>query len=259
MKDWAGLETCRLRYLRETLDDAEAVDCGRCDNCTGVNRWQREPTATLVGYAESMLRGGDLIVAPRKQWPTGLDEPKGRIKAERQPRPGRALSRVGDGGWHLTVQNLIETADAGSSQHAGFGALVTDEMIDTIAGILKRWDWDERPTWICPMPSRRRSALIDELVERLGRLGKLPVHRALAESPSDAGFQADQANSAHQVGNVWGRFSIDQDALPEPSILAGPVLLVDDEADSRWTLTVATHLLTGAGIGPVLPFVLRAR
>ncbi|MEO6570026.1 MAG: hypothetical protein ABIO83_00615, partial [Ilumatobacteraceae bacterium] len=66
-------------------------------------------------------------------------------------------------------------------------------------------------------------------------------------------------NSAHQVANVWDRFTVDRAAFPVPDIAAGPVLLVDDEADSRWTITVATWQLTGAGTGPVLPFALRSR
>ena len=37
---------------------------------------------------------------------------------------------------------------------------------------------------------------------------------------------------------------------------SGPVLLVDDLVDSRWTLTVAGSLLRGAGSGPVYPFAL---
>ncbi|MGI9596301.1 MAG: RecQ family ATP-dependent DNA helicase [Acidimicrobiales bacterium] len=268
MRDWAGLATCRLRYLREALDDGEADDCGRCDRCT-ENRWQRDPPATLIGYADAMLRGGDLRLAPRKQWPSGLGEPKGRIPAERQPAVGRALARLGDGGWHLAVQQAIEAADAGQPSDVVAG-MVTDEMVDTIAGILKRWDWDDRPTWICPMPSRRRSDLITEVCHRLGDLGNLPVHRALCESGAGpagddvgprpaAGFQADQANSAHQVGNVWGRFAVAPGGMPDREIAVGPVLLVDDETDSRWTMTVAAHLLTGAGSGPVLPFVLRTR
>ena len=36
----------------------------------------------------------------------------------------------------------------------------------------------------------------------------------------------------------------------------GPVLLVDDLADSRWTLTVAGRLLRRAGAEAVLPFTL---
>ena len=40
---------------------------------------------------------------------------------------------------------------------------------------------------------------------------------------------------------------------------AGAVLLVDDQADSRWTLTVAARALRRAGASEVLPFVLALR
>ncbi len=257
MLAWADLDGCRLRFLRESLDDAEAEDCGRCDCCAGV-RWQSDPDPELVGLANEILRTGDLAVLPRRQWPSGLGTPKGRIPAERQAQPGRALARLGDGGWHRVVEKAIDLADAGSGQEEN--PAVSDEMISAIAGILKRWDWEDRPTWICPVPSRRRSALIDEVAAKLGALGKLPIRRALtADDDGAATYQADQSNSAHQVANVWGRFQVDTDALPGGDVLAGPVLLVDDEADSRWTLTVATHVLTGGGTGPVLPFVLRTR
>ena len=35
---------------------------------------------------------------------------------------------------------------------------------------------------------------------------------------------------------------------------AGPVLLVDDVADSGWTLTMAARTLRAAGVPAVLPF-----
>ena len=38
--------------------------------------------------------------------------------------------------------------------------------------------------------------------------------------------------------------------------LTGPVLLVDDLVDSRWTLTVAGRELRRAGADAVLPFAL---
>src|SRR3712207_7691732 len=41
--------------------------------------------------------------------------------------------------------------------------------------------------------------------------------------------------------------------------LDGPVLLVDDLADSRWTVTVAGRALRQAGAPEVLPFVLADR
>ncbi len=270
MLAWADLDTCRLRYLREALDDPEAADCGRCDNCTG-RTWQRDPDRAIVQRAQGLLLGGDLIVAPRKQWPSGLGEPKGRIAADRQARPGRALARVGDGGWDQTIGALIarSDADAKAGGHSADGQPVSlaEDLLWALAGILKRWEWGQRPTWICPTPSRRRGPLIDAVAEGLGTLGKLPVHRALIASANPAGgadqattgFQAAQANSAHQVLNVWDRFAIDLAGLPDPEVMAGPVLLIDDEIDSRWTLTVATWLLTGAGSGPVLPLALRTR
>jgi ATP-dependent DNA helicase RecQ len=40
--------------------------------------------------------------------------------------------------------------------------------------------------------------------------------------------------------------------------VGGPVLLVDDLLDSRWTLTVAGALLRRHGASSVLPFALAA-
>ncbi len=251
MLTFADRPGCRLRFLREVLDDAEAADCGRCDHCTGTT-----PDLTLdldlVDEAARHLRAGDVGIEPRRQWPSGLDEPKGRIPKDAQARWGRALCRVGDGGWDAVISEVL----AGDR-------LLHEDMVRAVGGVLKRWDWAARPTWICPVPSRRRAALLDRLTNGLGQLGKLPVHAALVRVDDvggpPAGFQADQANSAHQVANVWGRLAVDPSVFPDGRMPDGPVLLVDDECDSRWTLTVATHLLVDAGAGPVLPLVLRAR
>ena len=254
MLAWADLSSCRLRFLREALDDHTATDCGRCDRCTD-HSWQRQPDPLTVAAAQDVLRGSDVVIDPRRQWPSGLGQPKGRIAADRQPAPGRALARLGDGGWNPIVDTLIRNADAGDA------VVVPPELVAAIAAILKRWNWPQRPTWICPVPSRRRAALVDSVAQALGQLGKLPVHRALRTTTmaGDHGFQADQSNSAHQVGNVWNRFMVDPAQLPDRDVAAGPVLLVDDEADSRWTITVAAWQLTDAGTGPVLPFALRSR
>ncbi len=243
MRTWAGLETCRLRYLRASLDDHEATDCGRCDRCLDTVR-DHSVDPERVQRAQVMLRTGDVVVEPRRQWPSGLGQPKGRIKPELQAAPGRALARVGDGGWNPIVEQLLDGSRA-----------VDEELLRAVAAVLKRWGWDERPTWICPVPSRRRPELLEALTEGLGALGKLPVHRALSVS-DDGQHQAEQQNSAHQVAGVWGRLDATR---PDGGWPSGPVLLVDDEADSRWTLTVAATRLRQAGSGPVLPFVLRAR
>ncbi len=246
MLAFADRPGCRLRFLREALDDVEAADCGRCDRCLGTSR-ATDLDPELLAEASRHLRAGDVGIEPRRQWPAGLDEPKGRIPAAAQARWGRALCRVGDGGWGPVIDQVLSG-----------DRVLHEDMVRTVARILKRWEWDERPAWICPVPSRRRQALIDRLCSGLGQLGNLPVHAALVRT-GDGGFQADQANSAHQVANVWGRLAVDPDALPDRSVLERPVLLVDDESDSRWTITVAAHLLHGAGAGAVLPLVLRSR
>ncbi len=252
MRNYPAHEGCRLRYMRELLDDADAEDCGRCDRCVaaagGASRFNVEPSAIAMAEARGHLRGVDIAVDPRRQWAPSLDEPKGKIKPEFQANLGRALARLGDGGWDPVVADLLE----------GRATEIPPELVQGIIGILKRWDWKQRPTWICAMPSRRNGKVIDALANEIGRLGKLPVYRPLSRN-SSAGWQHEQANSAHQLANVWGLIEVDESQLPDRPVFDGPVLLFDDTADSRWTITVAADLLRKAGSGPVLPFVLRTR
>jgi ATP-dependent DNA helicase RecQ len=59
------------------------------------------------------------------------------------------------------------------------------------------------------------------------------------------------ANSTQQARNIDGSLRVVAGALP-----TGPVLLVDDMADSRWTLTVSAWLLRSHGSGEVRPLAL---
>jgi ATP-dependent DNA helicase RecQ len=62
--------------------------------------------------------------------------------------------------------------------------------------------------------------------------------------------QSEQHNSAQQHANVRGAFAVNAAVPP------GPVLLIDDLVDSRWTLTVVAARLRHEGSGPVYPVVL---
>ena len=73
------------------------------------------------------------------------------------------------------------------------------------------------------------------------------VSKIAANEPQKA-----QQNRFHQCRNLDGAFRIDT-SIPE-----GPVLLIDDVVDSRWTLTVIAALLRQAGCQTVWPVALAA-
>jgi ATP-dependent DNA helicase RecQ len=201
-----------------------------------------------VRRATELLRGIDVPIEPRKQWARGLAEPKGNIKADRRAEEGRALCRVDDSGWWPAVASVFASGS------------VDDELVAGIARTLKRWPWEQRPTWVTWVPSSRpgREALLDEVAHRIGALGKLEVRNAVVRR-RPAAPQADQHNAAHKLTNVWDAFAVERSELPPADVLAGPVLVIDDVWDSGWTMTVVAALLRDAGTAPVLPLALARR
>ena len=67
-----------------------------------------------------------------------------------------------------------------------------------------------------------------------------------------------RTNSTFRVRDLWTRFYVTPHQEVALAALSGPVLLVDDLVDSRWTMTVAGRLLKRAGARAVLPFALAA-
>ena len=95
-----------------------------------------------------------------------------------------------------------------------------------------------------------RSNLVPDFAQRLARALSLPYHESIVkvlERPP----QKEMANSVQQARNVIEAFEARPDEMS-----AGPVLLVDDIVDSRWSITVCALLLRQAGSGPVYPFAL---
>jgi ATP-dependent DNA helicase RecQ len=126
-------------------------------------------------------------------------------------------------------------------------------MFEACVRVLADWRWDERPVAVAAVPSRSHPLLIGSLARGLARIGKLAYLGELALDP-DAPTGRPGGNSAFRVADVHGRLSADALSVPP-----GPVLLVDDLADSRWTLTLAARELRRAGATAVLPFVLALR
>ena len=105
------------------------------------------------------------------------------------------------------------------------------------------------PTWVTCVPSLRRPDLVPSLAARFAARLNLPF-RPVVTKARETAPQSEMDNSQQQYQNVVGAFDL---SGPVPD---GPVYVIDDTVDSRWTLTVTAALLRDAGAGPVFPLVL---
>jgi ATP-dependent DNA helicase RecQ len=243
MLDYEATSGCRMEFLRRELDDPEAAPCGRCDNCTGSHRSTEVSDAGAASARDRLSRPG-VEVTPRRMWPTGMrpEGIAGRIPPGLQAEPGRALGRLTDLGWGNRLRGVL--ADGAPD------APVTDEIFAAVVSVLSAWDWERRPVAVIAMASATRPRMIADLARRVAAIGRLPY---LGEITYTAGGPGPRRhNSAQRVRTLWNAM-----AVPEGlGDLTGPVLLVDDQVDTGWTLTVAAKLLREAGAPAVLPLAL---
>ena len=201
---------------------------------------------------------------------------KGKIAASDQLEAGRAVARLTDLGWGQRLRALLGDDGVGGVvdleapgieedpdavfdvpvRHSLSDAPPDDELLRACARVLGSWDWKERPGAVVAIPSRRRPQLVTGIAQGLARLGRLPY---FGEMTLQHGGPTGQpgGNSAFRLAAVWDRIVVGPE-LRERLAQAGsaPVLLVDDLADSRWTMTVAGRELRLAGASRVLPFAL---
>ena len=117
-----------------------------------------------------------------------------------------------------------------------------------------------RPIAVVAMPSRTRPQLVGSFAEGIARIGRLPFLGSL-EHARGGPTAGPGGNSAYRLGSVYGRFAVPE-AMAQMLRTApdagrhGPVLLVDDLVDSRWSLAEAARVLREAGAQGVLPLVL---
>ena len=237
MRNYVETDDCLMVFLASELDDELDEPCGHCANCASPFA----PTYVdedLVLEAVRFLRHAHRPIEPRKRWPHGLLETT-MIPAKLQLEEGRALCVYGDAGWGELVKQ-------GKFVDAHFD----EELVEATAAMIDEWEPDPEPTWVTAVPSRRNPELVADFATRLADTLGLPYREALVKV-RDTEQQKRMENGYQQARNALEAFE-----AVEGEVEGGPVLLVDDMVDSRWSLTVCGIALREAGAGPVLPVAL---
>jgi ATP-dependent DNA helicase RecQ len=243
MLDYLATDACRMRYLREQLDDPGAVDCGRCDNCGGLVL-DAAVSESAVAEAGARLARPGVPVEPRKMWPTGLAsmgiELKGKISAGADE--GRAVARLTDLGHGQALRDLFRPGSGDGPVPQGLARALVEVLMD----------WRPQVDGIVVVESMGRPQLTDDLAANLSRFLKKPLLGRYAVVDPDIEPGHGAMNSAQRVSAVGRRFALE---LDEP-VEGRAVLLVDDQVVTGWTVTRAGVALRARGATAVLPLVL---
>jgi ATP-dependent DNA helicase RecQ len=237
MADYFSTTDCRMRFLARQLDDPSDQPCGICDNCTGVSAARELPNA-LVAEAEAFLRKRPLVIPSRKRCYDAVHDKTSTIPAGEQLAEGRVLAVWGDSGWGQIVRD-------GKLRDGHFD----DQLVVALVDLVDDWKPDPALAWVTSVPSLRYPSLVDSLAERVAAKLGLP-YRPVVAKVDEREHQKTQQNAVHQQINVVGAFA----AVGE--VPSGPVLLVDDQFVSGWTLTEIGRVLRRAGAGVVYPVAL---
>jgi ATP-dependent DNA helicase RecQ len=188
------------------------------------------------------LRRDHRPIEPRKKWPNPnpfeVYHWSGWIDDELRMEEGRALCLWGDAGWGRLVRR-------GKYEAGRFDPSLADGCLDMI----RAWNPRPRPVWMTCVPSLTHPRLVPDFAKDLARRLGLPFVQCIRKIKANA-EQKTMRNSFQQARNLDGVFEI-SDSMPN-----GPVFLVDDMVDSRWTFTVLAALLRQRGCEAVFPLAL---
>ncbi len=243
MLDYLTTDRCRMRYLREQLDDPDASDCGRCDNCGGLSL-DSSVSEAAVSEAEERLGRPGVVVEPRKMWPSGLSSLgislSGKITSGASE--GRAVARLTDLGHGQALRELFRETTPDGPVPTGLARAVVEVL----------GDWRPQVDAIVVVESQRRAALTADFADGLSRYLKKPVIGRYAIVDPDVAPGQGAMNSAQRVAAVGRRCSLSLDG----EVAGATVLLVDDQVVTGWTMTRAAAALREAGASAVLPLAL---
>lgn len=284
MVDYVADPGCRMAFLRAQLDDPELEpgwECGRCDRCGGVDL-PEAPDAEAIAEARAEMDRPGVEIEARRMWPTGLAtlglDLRGRIAAEEQAEPGRAVARLDGLGWSGPLRDLFAPSTPDGELPVPLrraAARVLDEWAalreaPVAADGVDGGDGADADGG-APEPGRllvqgvvavrsvTRPQLTFHLASGLAKYLGVPLIGAIGPVPGQEAPGRHDVNSAMRLAGVTRRLRLELGEAALRGLPGRAVLLVDDYTDSGWTVTVASRLLRQAGATAVHPFVLGVR
>ncbi len=109
MLDYLDTDRCRMRFLRDQLDDPEAEPTAAAATTAAGSPCRPRCPTTAVEEADARLARPGVVVEPRKMWPTALAnlgiDLKGKIAEGAEA--GRAVARLTDLGYGQALRELF--------------------------------------------------------------------------------------------------------------------------------------------------------
>ena len=239
MRRYAHGEGCLMAYLQLALDDPAPSTCGRCSVCTGqLPSPGASPSRERVLAARTYLQGVDIVVEPRKLWPSGVGR-KGKIAGLGE---GRGVAFADDPGWS---EELLALA------RVGYGT-IGPELLSGAVETLRRWSkvWSARPVAVVAAPAFAvEMAANRELAEHIGGVGKLPVLDLFAW----VGGELERDSSSAPIVAQLER-SVQRNLTLE--VPRGPILLCAASMRTGWTFALCAALQYEASGASTLPLVI---
>src|SRR6478672_8403892 len=166
MLAYLDTDRCRMWFLRDQLDDPEAGECGRCDNCGGLDL-SAEVSEAAVEEAGARLSRPGVELEPRKMWPSALAnlgvELKGKIADG--AGDGRVVARLTDLGYGQALRELFRPDQPDGP--------VPVPLVRAVVEVLG--DWRPAVDGIVLVESATRPTLTADFADGLTRYLKVPV------------------------------------------------------------------------------------
>jgi ATP-dependent DNA helicase RecQ len=239
MRRYAHGQGCLMAYLQEALDDPSPAECGQCSVCTGeLPAPGPMPSAERMKAAQAYLQGVDIVIEPRKLWPSGVGR-RGKITGLAE---GRAVAFADDAGWSEELLAL---------GRVGYGS-VPAALLDGAVETLRRWSkvWGERPVAVVAAPAFSvQMGANRSLAAHIATIGKLPLLDVFTwtgpEAPTDSASAPVVAHLERAIG-----------VEPDVAIPSGPILLCATTMRTSWSITVCAAILYDAGCRATMPLVI---